>query len=99
MRSKNSLNIRLKIFVAVILSLFISVAARLYYIQIVKGEEYMNNAAATVIRTVEYPAARGNIYDKYGRALAENKVKYDLKIDLSVKGSGNIDDIIKLIKA
>ena len=99
MRSKNSLNIRLKIFVAVILSLFISVAARLYYIQIVKGEEYMNNAAATVIRTVEYPAARGNIYDKYGRALAENKVKYDLKIDLSVKGSGNIDDIVKLIKA
>ena len=31
--------------------------------------------------------------------MAENKVKYDLKIDLSVKGSGNIDDIVKLIKA
>ena len=79
-------------------AMFLVMAARLYSIQIKNGQSYAENAKATVVRTIQTPSIRGNIYDKYGRVLAENKVEYNLMLDLSVKSSGETENILALIE-
>ena len=53
----------------------------LYRLQIIEGEKYYNsgNELTNTERTVT--AARGNIFDRYGRVLVSNKECYNIKID------------------
>lgn len=51
---------------------------RLFYLQIAgRGAEY---DAGTTVRTVTVQAARGQIYDRNGKALVENRFTYDLMV-------------------
>ena len=43
---------------------------RLFYLQIVRGEEYLENYELQIRRTSEIAATRGNIYDRNGNLLA-----------------------------
>ena len=45
---------------------------RLFYLQIVRGEEYLENYELQIRRTREIPATRGNIYDRNGNLIAYN---------------------------
>ena len=64
--------------------LFFIVAVRLFSLQIVHGEEYGKSITASVSKTLNVPAPRGNIYDRYGRPLAINNVAYAVQIDDSI---------------
>ena len=68
---------------AVLLAVFAGV---LYYLQIVRGEEY--RAASTVrnvnVETVE--AARGELLDRYGRTLVSNRATYEIVLETSRMG-------------
>ncbi len=52
--------------------------------QIVHGEEEAENLTSSVTREVSIPAARGNIYDRYGRPLATNEAAFSVEIDDSI---------------
>ena len=52
--------------------------------QIVNGEEANANLTASVTREVTIPAARGNIYDRYGRVLASNTASFSVEVDDSI---------------
>jgi penicillin-binding protein 2 len=56
--------------------------ARLWWVQIVSARDYQNNLATQSFRTVRIPAARGKIFDREGRVLAENQPSYDLSLFL-----------------
>jgi penicillin-binding protein 2 len=64
---------------------------RLMTMQIVEGESYRSylTEGYSVTKTIE--AARGDIVDRYGRSLAENRVRYDITFDKNniVKDSEN----------
>ena len=73
--------------VAVVLAVLLAVfAGVLYYLQIVRGEEY--RAASTVrnvnVETVE--AARGELLDRYGRTLVSNRATYEIVLETSRMG-------------
>ena len=51
---------------------------RLFILQIVDGQEYLNNFTYKQERTVTVPASRGIIYDKNGRELAYNEISYSV---------------------
>ena len=73
--------------VAAVLAVLLAVfAGVLYYLQIVRGEEY--RAASTVrnvnVETVE--AARGELLDRYGRALVSNRATYEIVLNTSRMG-------------
>ncbi len=63
------------IIVGIIFSLLI---ARLYYLQIIKGDYYKEKAYRNSFRENTIKAARGKIYDVNGRILAENSTGYKL---------------------
>lgn len=50
----------------------------LWYMQVVKGEEYMESAVRNRIRLVRIPAPRGLIRDRNGVVLADNRPSFDL---------------------
>jgi len=51
---------------------FVILACRLWYLQVLTGTEYANTAEATQTRSVKIPAQRGVVYDRDGRVLANN---------------------------
>ena len=64
--------------------LFFILLLRLFSLQIIHGQEYDASITASVSKTVNVPAPRGNIYDRYGRPLATNTVAYSVQIDDSI---------------
>ncbi len=56
------------------------VLGRLYYLQVVRGEEYRHFSLEYSIRDVTVPAPRGLILDRNGRILASNQPTLDLVV-------------------
>src|SRR5918998_554323 len=52
---------------------FVILGFRLWYLQVLSGNEYENSAQATQTREVKIPAQRGVIYDRNGTVLANNQ--------------------------
>ncbi len=52
---------------------FVILGFRLWYLQVLSGNEYENTAQATQTREVKIPAQRGVIYDRNGTVLANNQ--------------------------
>ena len=75
---------RLAVILLVIAAVFIMLVCRLFNMQIVNGEEANANLTASVTREVTIPAARGNIYDRYGRVLASNTASFSVEVDDSI---------------
>lgn len=71
------------VFAAFTLS-FCIIALRLFSLQIVHGEDSQQELTASITRTLTIPASRGNIYDRYGRPLAMNKVAFSVQMDDSI---------------
>ncbi len=53
----------------------------LYKLQIIEGEANYNRSSELTNTERTVTAARGNIYDRYGRTLVSNEETYNLKID------------------
>lgn len=49
---------------------------RLFQLQIIRGEDYLNNFTMTIRREVTLASTRGDIYDSEGKALAYNQLAY-----------------------
>ncbi len=55
--------------------------ARLFVLQIVRGEDYQSNYNLLTEKTEKLPATRGNIYDRNGVLLAYNRLAYKVTIE------------------
>ena len=64
------------VLIGVFAVMFLILAARGFYLQIIKGEEYAENFRLQIKREITLPGTRGNIYDKNGKLLAGNKIIY-----------------------
>ena len=67
------LGIRIGVLLLVTLSLFAVLAFRLWFLQILSGDQYVATAANNRVREVAVEAPRGVIYDRNGRILVENR--------------------------
>ncbi len=75
---KRLVEIRMR-FLAVCLLVWAGVIViTLWYMQLVKGEEYIERAARNRIRLIRIPAPRGLILDRNGVVLADNRPSFDL---------------------
>lgn len=60
---------------------------RLYYLQIIEGEDYRENFSIRTTKERTLKSTRGNIYDRNGNLLAYNELSYAL----SLEDSGSYD--------
>ncbi|WP_411683079.1 penicillin-binding transpeptidase domain-containing protein [Clostridium thailandense] len=64
--------------IVIMIMILTAITSRLIFLQVVKGEEYKEQANNKSIREIPDAAPRGKIIDKNGVALAENMQSYEL---------------------
>jgi penicillin-binding protein 2 len=84
--SARSGRLRLVVIQALVFALFATLFARLYYLQVVGGEEYHAQAASQSVREIVVQPQRGLIVDDLGRPLVANRTSWVVSIDRTMLG-------------
>lgn len=85
---KKKKNSRYQIFIYLIAIVFMSLIARLAYLQIIEGDFYSSRADGNSMRLIPMTAARGIIYDRNGQVLAGSRPAFTV----SIMPSGKMPD-------
>lgn len=82
---------------------------RLFYLQIVNGQDYLDNYELTIRKTREIPGTRGNIYDRNGNLLAYNELAYSVTIEDNITANsvaekneilnGILDSVLTIVES
>lgn len=94
---------RLFVLSAVMILLFGILIQRIFVLQIVNGEEYLNNYTLKIEKKRELKSTRGNIYDRNGKLLAYNELAYTITIedngsyDSNEEKNNSINHVLELI--
>ena len=79
--SRQKSRLRLIVVQAVVISLFVTLFARLWYLQVLSGESYQAQAAEQSVRELVVQPARGLIVDDMGRPLVANRTSWVVTVD------------------
>lgn len=94
---------RLFVLSAVMILLFGILIQRVFVLQIVNGEEYLENYKLKIEKERELKSTRGNIYDRNGKLLAYNELAYSITIedngsyDTTEEKNNSINHVLELI--
>lgn len=77
----NAVNIRLMILTVIFIALGAVMIYRVFDLQIVKGETYLNEFQLKTTKERTLASTRGNIYDRNGNYLAYNELAYNVTIE------------------
>ncbi len=101
---KNVLQSRLFVFVLILIVILVLIVQRLFVLQVVNGEDYLNNYTMSIEKEITTEGIRGNIYDRNGLLLAYNELSYTITLEDSgsysstkVKNEELNDEISRLI--
>jgi penicillin-binding protein 2 len=75
---------RLLVLHVLVASLLVSLAGRLWYLQVLNGSQYDRVAAENRTRDIVVPAVRGQILDDVGRPLVRNRTALVVSVDRTV---------------
>ncbi len=78
---KSAARSRLFVLGIIMVVVFILVVQRLFALQVVNGEDYLNNYTMSIEKEITKEGARGNIYDKNGLLLAHNELSYSITLE------------------
>jgi penicillin-binding protein 2 len=81
----------------VVLSMLVLVV-RLYQLQILRGEEYVNQSIANFRKSLFVPADRGQIKDRNGLTLVDNRPSFDVFLTPAFCKGKERDDVIAKLK-
>jgi penicillin-binding protein 2 len=71
---------RLIIATVILIQAFLILAGRMWYMQILKGNEYEQFSRDNRVRITRFPAPRGRILDRRGRELVINRSSFDVYV-------------------
>ncbi len=72
---------RLVVLSVIMVVILAFVLQRLFVLQIIRGEDYLNNYTMSIEKEITTDGARGNIYDKNGLTLAHNELSYTITLE------------------
>lgn len=86
---------RIRVFITLVVSIFIILSSRLAYLQIIQYDYYWNRAENNRLRIMPVTAPRGEIYDRKGEQLVTNRPGFTVSlVDL---GNGYSDETISYL--
>lgn len=95
---REALNSRLFVLIFVFCILFTILIGRLFYLQIVKGNYYLNNYELQIRKTRTIPGTRGNIYDRNGNLLAYNDLAYSVTFEDNITGEDRNEKLNQIME-
>ena len=92
-------NVRYNILIVFVYIIGIILLIQLFNLQIVHGEEYLEQSSSRLTRETTILAARGNILDRNGNVIAGTATKYSLNLYKSKIDTNTLNDtILEVIK-
>ena len=82
--SAESRGLRLSILGIVMVSLFVALLGRVWYLQVMNEQSGQEVTTVNEVRTIQIPPMRGRIVDRVGRVLADNKRTLVVTVDRKV---------------
>jgi penicillin-binding protein 2 len=82
-----STKLRLTFLTLLVVSLFVLLFARLWFLQVMAGEQYTLQAAGNAVRTVSIEAPRGRILDRNGEPIVRNRSAAVVSVQPSEMGA------------
>ncbi|NYG58277.1 penicillin-binding protein 2 [Nocardioides daedukensis] len=98
MDTRTSSRLRLIVVQALVFSLFVTLFARLWYLQVAGGEVYQAKAASQSVREIVLQPDRGLIVDAQGRPLVNNRSSWVVSIDRTTLGKLPAEERATLIR-
>lgn len=80
---------RFTVLIFIFVALFFILLQRLFVMQIINGEQYLDNFKLTIKKENTLKSTRGNIYDRNGKLLAYNKLAYSVTIEDNFESGKN----------
>ena len=87
-----NLGLRIVVIQVVAFILLAALGARLYYLQITRGEYYSDRAESQRVRLIPIPAPRGAIFDRNGRLLVDSRPTYNVVLSNEPLKAINVND-------
>src|SRR3954464_14454550 len=79
-RRTSPLALRISILTGLAIAIFSVLFLRLWYVQVLSGDKYRNQANDNRIREIRVQAPRGNILDRNGKVLVANRTELALQV-------------------
>ena len=90
--------LRLIVIQTLVFSLLATLGARLYYLQVVSGEQYQGKAASQSVREIVVQPQRGLVVDAMGRPLVTNRLTWVVSLDRTLLGKMTEADRAELLQ-
>jgi penicillin-binding protein 2 len=87
-----NLGLRIVAIQVVAFVLLAALGARLYYLQITRGEYYSDRAESQRVRLIPIPAPRGAIFDRNGKLLVDSRPTYNVVLSNEPLKAINVND-------
>ncbi|SHH94330.1 penicillin-binding transpeptidase domain-containing protein [Clostridium grantii] len=96
-KTKGKKNYRYFSFGIVVVIIFVVIISRLVFLQLVRGDEYREQAINRINREIQQDAPRGSILDRNGIVLAEDKQGYSITFTETEESKENIFETMELL--
>lgn len=77
----NFITSRVFVLMLVVIAFFSILLGRVFYLQIIRGEEFADSFTLKIKKEINIASTRGKIYDRNGEVLADNKLSYSVTIE------------------
>ena len=94
----STFKLRMAIILAAVVFAFFGIFLKLFFLQVVKGEEYKKDAEKQYKSKYRIPAKRGRIISNDGEILAFDGEDYSIALDPTLVKDENIDKLMDLFK-
>jgi penicillin-binding protein 2 len=97
--TKGNMQVRVVTLAVLVAVVFVVLGARLWYLQVLTGQDYTLAARATQHTDIKIPAQRGVIYDRNGEVLANNVPGLNVTVIPNEISRGKVKDLCAAVGA
>ena len=89
------LRLRLLVFGVLLITIFVALFSRLWFLQVLAGDEYQALARENRVRRVDSEPPRGRILDRNGIVLVDNRATLSITIDRQIISAEEIPKVLR----
>jgi penicillin-binding protein 2 len=97
--TKGNMQVRVVTLAVLIAAVFLVLGARLWYLQVLTGQDYTLAARATQHTDIKIPAQRGVVYDRNGKVLANNVPGLNVTVIPNEISRGKVKELAAAVEA